>query len=81
VAQGSGEAVKWFRLAADQGHADAQVKLGWAYAAGEGVAKDPIEAVKWFRKATEQGNAGAQFNLGVMFLKGDGRGQETRSRL
>ena len=50
------EAVKWFRKAAEQGDADAQFYLGWAYVTnGEGVPKDEVEAVKWYRKAAEQG--------------------------
>ena len=54
------EAVKWYRKAADQGHAKAQYNLGWCYANGEGVAKNISEAVKWYRKAAEQGDENAQ---------------------
>ena len=57
-------AVKYGRIAADQGHADAQFGLGICYANGYGVKKDPAEAVKWYRKAAEQGQADAQNNLG-----------------
>ena len=58
------EAVKWYRKAAEQGHADAQTYLGYCYKSGQGVPKDYSEAVKWYRKAAEQGNASAQNNLG-----------------
>ena len=37
-----------------QNIADAQFKLGAAYATGRGVAKDEQEAVKWLRKSAEQ---------------------------
>ena len=37
-----------YRLAADQGHADAHVKLGDMYADGEGVPQDDTEAVRCF---------------------------------
>ena len=61
------EAVKWYRLAAEQGNARAQYNLGYAYDNGEGVEQDYVEAVKWFRLAAEQGNADAQYNLGYAY--------------
>ena len=54
VAKDEVEAVKWFRKAAEQNHAQAQCDLGVCYANGQGVAKDEVEAVKWYRKAAEQ---------------------------
>ena len=51
------EAVRWYRLAADQGHADAQVFLGLKYANGEGVVEDDAEAVRWYRLAADQGRS------------------------
>src|SRR5579859_2309743 len=58
-----GEAVKWYRKAADQNHAEAQDCLGVCYAKGQGVWKDESMAVKWFRKAAEQNVAEAQYGL------------------
>ena len=55
VEQDDAEAVKWYRLAAEQGDADAQASLGWMYASGRGVEQDDAEAVKWYRLAAEQG--------------------------
>ena len=49
------EAVKWYRLAADQGLDEAQYNLGVAYLEGSGVEKDRVEAAKWFRMAADQG--------------------------
>ncbi|MEJ6830614.1 MAG: tetratricopeptide repeat protein, partial [Akkermansiaceae bacterium] len=54
------EAVKWYRKAAEQGHAIAQYNLGCSYASGKGVTQDDVEAVKWYRKADLQGQAIAQ---------------------
>jgi uncharacterized protein len=51
-AYGSGdyvEAVKWFRLGADQGNAEAQYVLANIYEFGQGVTQDYKEAVKWHR--------------------------------
>lgn len=68
-------AEKLFRKAADQGHAQAQFKLGVMYSSGEeGVLQeeDDTEAVKWYRKAAEQGFAVAQLYLGFMYEQGLG---------
>ena len=59
VPQDYAEAVKWWRKAAEQGHAVAQT-LGDMYDIGLGVPKDYAEAAKWVRKAAEQGNADAK---------------------
>jgi len=66
------EAVRWYRKAAEQGHAQAQVNLGTLYSKGLGVGRDYTEAVKWYRKAAEQEHAQAQNNLGVMYSEGQG---------
>ena len=66
------EAVKWYRMAAEQEHADAQCNLGVMYARGEGVPEDDREAMKWYRMAAEQGDVEAQFQLGGMYSLGEG---------
>ena len=57
VPEDDAEAARWYRLAADQGHADAQNNLGLKYASGEGVVEDDAEAVRWYRLAADQGLA------------------------
>ncbi len=69
-------ALKEFRLAAEQGDAQAQFKLGVMYDEGQGVAQDYEEAARWFRLAAEQGHALAQNNLGVVYGKGQGVKQD-----
>ena len=64
--------MRWYRKAAEQGHADAQNNLGVMYDNGKGVRQDYTNAVQWYRKAAEQGHAGAQINLGMMYEKGQG---------
>ena len=61
VTRDDGEAVKWYRRAAEQGNADAQANLGFMYQKGLGVAQDYGEALKWFRRGVEQGHAIAQY--------------------
>ncbi len=66
------QAERWFRLAAEQGHADAQYDLGLMYANGEGVVEDDTEGAHWLRMAAGQGHAEAQYRLGRMFEEGEG---------
>jgi TPR repeat protein len=70
------EAAKWYRRAADQGHAKAQAMLGVLFNAGQGVPQSHVEAIKWWRRAAKQGDADARFNLGMAYWKGDGVTQD-----
>ncbi len=72
VPQNYAEAVKWWRLASEQGFADAQYNLGHCYDNGIGVEQGYSEAARWYRLAAEQGAAEAQSNIGVMYENGDG---------
>jgi TPR repeat protein len=63
VAQDYAEAVRLYRLAADQGHAYAQNKLGNMFGNGRGVARDRTEAIRLYRLAAAQGHADAQYYL------------------
>ncbi|MCL4456380.1 MAG: sel1 repeat family protein [Nitrospirae bacterium] len=66
------EALKWYRLAAEQGHLDAQINLGYMYHNGMGMLKDYKEAIKWYKLAAEKGNALAKCNLAEMYAAGWG---------
>ena len=66
------KAAEQLRLAAGQGDAQAQNKLGLSYSKGKGVAHDYAQALKWYRSAAEQGLAVAQYNLGQMYANGRG---------
>ena len=68
------EAVKWFRKAAEQNDAEAQVNLGICYFNGQGVANDDVEAVKWYCKAAEQNNAAGATQYGRLLLQWPRRG-------
>ena len=47
--------MKWYRKAAEQGYANAQWVLGWAYHFGNGVPEDHAEAYAWMAVATANG--------------------------
>ena len=55
VPQDYKEAVKWYRLAAEQGDARCSIQSWLHVHNGEGVPQDYKEAVKWYRLAAEQG--------------------------
>jgi TPR repeat protein/ABC-type uncharacterized transport system substrate-binding protein len=62
-----------YKLAADQGHALAEVDLGFFYEVGRGgLPKDDREAVGLYKRAAEQGNALGQNNLGRFYQAGRG---------
>ena len=50
-----GEAMIWYRNAAEQGHAVAKLFLGIMYADGLGVPKNYIRAHMWFSLSAAQG--------------------------
>ena len=47
VPENDAEAVKWYRKAADQGHAQAQYNLGVMYYNGDGVPENHVRAYVW----------------------------------
>ncbi len=76
VRQDYHEAAKWYRLAAEQGHAGGQFNLGLMHWLGVGAPHDYAEAVTWFRRAADQGDEKAQFALGLSYLHGQGVAQD-----
>ncbi len=55
VEQSFVEAVDWYRKAAVQGYAPAQLCLGNMYHWGHGVRQDDEQAAKWYANAYENG--------------------------
>ena len=66
------QAVAWYRKAAEQGGAGAQVNLGVMYDYGQGAPKDDQLAVAWYGKAAGKGNTDAQIKLALMYDQGRG---------
>jgi putative methionine-R-sulfoxide reductase with GAF domain len=69
------EAAKWFRLAAEQGHVQAQALLGSWYWSGRGVPKDLSKAYLWASLAWAQGDENSKMRLEGL------RSQMTRSQV
>ena len=56
VPQDDAETVHWYRLAAEQGLADAQYDVGVMYEFGRGVPQDDVQAHMWFNLAASRMN-------------------------
>ncbi len=64
--------LEYFRLAVDQGNANAQFNLGFAYSVGQGVEPDDDEAFRLFRLAADQEFPVAMFAVGDCYYLGRG---------
>ncbi len=76
VRKDDAEAARWFRTAANQGHADAKYVLASMQAreatpvpGREAASQSNVQAL---RQAATAGDAGAQFQLGLMYANGQG---------
>jgi hypothetical protein len=62
VPQDYAEALRWYRMAADQGYATAQNNVGANAAEGLGMVKDCVVAKQWFEAAAARGDETARNN-------------------
>ncbi|KAG0315712.1 hypothetical protein BGZ97_007914 [Linnemannia gamsii] len=69
-----GEAMHWYRRAAEQGNANGQYKVGHMLSHGLGVPQNQELAMGWYKKAAEGGNSDAQNSLGFIYKDGLGLG-------
>src|SRR6478609_2852234 len=73
VSKDNSEMLKWYHASAEQGYAEAQYTLGWAYELPwDGVTQDRTESIKWFRMAADQGFPQALETLGDAYFWGRG---------
>lgn len=72
------EAAKKVKALADQGHAQAQLRLGMLYASGKGVQLNYTQAAHWFQKAAEQNLPEAQSYMGWLHANGYGVEQDDK---
>lgn len=66
------EALKWYRRAADQNMAEAEIKIANFYLTGTGVPRDLKMANEWLLRASDHGSAKADNFLGDSYLTGRG---------
>lgn len=67
------------KLAAVDGHAEAQYYLGEIYEGGVGTPMDYIQAFEWYSQAAKQEHAGAQDRLAVLYMNGWGVRRDVNS--
>lgn len=70
------EAVKWFRKAAELGHAEAQLYLGYRLMDGIGTPVDQVEGLSWFHRAAAGGKIEAHNHIGCSYFYGTGVEQD-----
>jgi TPR repeat protein len=66
VTQDNKEAVKWWRLAAEQGYASAQFNLGGMYGEGISVIQNYVIAHMWFNIAASNGYESAKKGIDIV---------------
>lgn len=79
VEQNYKEAIKYYRMAANQGDIDAIYNLAQMYQHGEGVEKDCKEAMYYYKFAADQGDIDAKYNLEDIYQDRDGQGKHHRA--
>ena len=75
------EAMRWFKLAATHGSAEAQSKVGFMYGNAHGVELNFPESLRWYLMAVEQEYPAALSNLGFMFDHGQGVPMDSQKAL
>lgn len=66
------KAAEWYLRAAEQGNAEAQLRIGLAYGNAIGVDRDFSASRHWYEMAARQGNRQALHNLGIIYFNGLG---------
>jgi TPR repeat protein len=66
VKQDYAEAVRWFTLAAEQGHVNAQAMLGAYYGVGRGVPQDLNKAYFWSILAQAGGDEASKYRIPLL---------------
>ncbi len=74
-----GEALEWFRQAAERGYAPAMYNLGASYLQGIGVEANPSEALVWMKRSAEAGNPSAANEAGGIYFRGEGVARDYRA--
>lgn len=69
-AEENGQALHYYKLAAERGDADGAYGMGNLYASGEGVEQDFIQAVMWYEIAADKGHVHAIDVLATAYLNG-----------
>ena len=72
VERDDSQALRWYRLAADQGYEKALYNMGLSYEQGRGSAADNVRAYKWYLLARQRGSGPAATRLMTLWVKMNG---------
>ena len=72
IQQNDGEALKWYRKAAERNFSLAQSNLAWMLENGRGVDKDPVSAFFWYKLAAQNADVNGQYQLALLYEQGAG---------
>jgi hypothetical protein len=76
------KSARYYKLAADQGSVEAQLRYANCLLAGDGVETNKREAERYFRLASSQGDVKAHMRYGIVLLSGQlGRFNINRARI
>ncbi len=70
---GLASALRWYTMAAEAGHHDAQYLIGMMYFNGRGIPRDVELGCTWVERAAQNGYARAQMQLAVLYSVGQGK--------
>ena len=73
VSERLSKAARWFRRAAERGHAPSQYRLATLYELGHGAPKSYADAMSWYEQAANNGHIKAMHNLAVLSVNGNVR--------
>jgi TPR repeat protein len=73
VSERLSKAARWFRRAAERGHAPSQYRLATLYELGHGAPKSYADAMNWYEQAANKGHIKAMHNLAVLSVNGNVR--------
>ncbi|WP_198084764.1 SEL1-like repeat protein [Variovorax sp. E3] len=71
IAESLPVAFQLYLHAANKGHADAQLQVGFRYRRGLGVAADVPHAIRWYQRAMASGSPYAAEDMGELFEAGE----------
>jgi TPR repeat protein len=75
------EASKWYRAAAGQNYAPAEIGLGRIFAGGLGISRDEAEGFRWYCRAATQGESEGMFAVVDALASGSGVRKDTAEAL
>lgn len=75
------QSLVWYRMAAEQGHVKAMLKLAEAFSNWSGIKHNYEESFKWYLRAAENSNDDAMFFVGECYRNGLGVAKDDKAAI